>query len=90
MKTVRVHLNKIQIAATRWYEFHGLKSISTWHYLKFLGEEEQAEKLKHCFLNRITHPEIEVTEESARKIEQLNGPHYKTLLAIYKAQNMIK
>jgi len=34
--------------------------------------------------------EIEISEESARKIRQLNGPHYKTLLAIYKAQNMIE
>jgi len=58
-------------------------------YLKYLGEEIEAEKLKDAFWGRTIHT-IEVSKESARKIRALNGPHYKTLLAIYKAQNMIE
>lgn len=80
---------ELKIAAERWYELHGLKSISAWHYLTFLGEHEQATKLKDAFWQR-AHHEIQVAEESARKIRALNGPHYKTLLAMYKAQNMIE
>jgi len=60
-----------------------------WHYLEYLGEKDQAEKLKTAMWGRAAW-DIEVSEESARKIKALNGPHYKTLLAIYKAQNMIK
>jgi len=60
-----------------------------WHYLKYLGEHEQAEQLQKAMNSRMPH-DIMVSEESARKIKQLNGPHYKTLLAIYKAQNLIK
>ena len=86
MKTVRVTATELRVAAERWYELHGLRSISVWHYLKFLGEDDQAENLKAAARNR----DIEVSEESARKIKALNGPHYKTLLAIYKAQNMIE
>lgn len=89
MKTVSVTLTELQTAAERWYELHGLKSISMWHYLKYLGEEDQAESLR-ITVRGLYKFEIEVSEESARKIKQLNGPHYKTLLAIYKAQHMIE
>jgi len=61
-----------------------------WHYLKFLGEEEQVEKLKVVTWWGRDRFDIKVSEESARKIKALNGPHYKTLLAMYKARNMIK
>ncbi len=89
MKTMIVTATELRVAAERWYKLHGLKSISMWHYLKYLGEEEQAEKLKAATWGRATW-DIEVSEESARKIKALNGPHYKTLLAMYKAQNMIE
>ena len=79
---------ELKIAADRWYELHGLRSISMWHYLKFLGEEVQAEKIKAVLWTNTF--DIQVSEESARKIKALNGPHYKTLLAMYKAQNMIE
>jgi len=61
-----------------------------WHYLKYLGEDY--EKYKNIGMERYYNfsGELEISEESARKIKQLNGPHYKTLLAIYKAQNMIE
>ena len=88
MKTVSVMMNEVRIASQRWYEFHGLKSISPWHYLKFLGEDECATIAQRR--NDLFNYDFEVSEESARKIKALNGPHYKTLLAIYKAQNMIE
>jgi len=92
MKTVIVTVAEIRIASERWYEFHGLKSISAWHYLKYLGEDyESYGKLTLNRHNVNVHANgIEVKEESARKIRALNGPHYKTLLAMYKAQNMIE
>lgn len=80
---------ELKTASERWYEFHGLKSISMWHYLKFLGETRAAEAVKDELWLSL-YQEIEVSEESARKIKALNGPHYKTLLAVYKAQNMIE
>ncbi len=89
MKTVSVTIRELKIASERWYELHGLKSIAPWHYLTFLGETKAANAATHSFWREIFQ-EIEVSEESARKIKQLNGPHYKTLLAIYKAQNMIE
>lgn len=89
MKTVSITMQELRTASERWYELHGLKSIALWHYLNFLGETKAADAATHT-LWRDSFQEIEVSEESARRIKQLNGPHYKTLLAIYKAQNMIE
>lgn len=89
MKTVSVTMQELKTASERWYEFHGLKSIALWHYLIFLGETRAAEVTKNKIWRNLVE-EIKVSEESARKIKALNGPHYKTLLAIYKAQNMIE
>jgi len=90
MKTVIVTMEELKIASGRWYELHGLKSISVWHYLKFLGEDYESYGKLTLGRGGYNPPNIEVSEESARKIRALNGPHYKTLLAMYKAQNMIE
>lgn len=84
-----VTMTELKVAAARWYEHHGLKSISTWHYLKYLGEEEQAKKVKTAIWYRRDKNELEVSDEAARKIRALNGPHWKTLLAMHKAQNTV-
>lgn len=88
MKKAIITMTELKTASDRWYEFHGLKCISTWHFLKYLGEDY------NTYYNNgsggHSNLVIEVSEESARKIKALNGPHYKTLLAVYKAQNMIE
>jgi hypothetical protein len=90
MKTVSVSLKELKTAADRWYEFHGLKSISTWHYLKYLGEDYEALSKLGRYMHTVHRDAVEVSEESARKIRMLNSENYKTLLAMYKAQNMIE